>query len=141
MSRIRGKDTRPELLLRRALHACGLCYRLNDRTLPGRPDLVFPSKRAARQQHDCERFKWPKTRRNFWSEKLQLNGRRYARAIADLHRLGWRTLAVWECTLTGARRITIDKLAELATAFVRGNRDVVQINAEKPLRLRRMSAR
>ena len=103
--------------------------------------MCFPRSARPWQQHDCERFKWPKTRRNFWSEKLQLNGRRDARAIADLHRLGWRTLAVWECTLTGARRITIDKLAELATAFVRGNRDVVQINAEKPLRLRRMSAR
>jgi DNA mismatch endonuclease, patch repair protein len=148
MSRIRGRDTRPELLLRRALHARGLRYRLNVRELPGRPDLVFPSKRAVIfmhgcfwHQHGCNRFKWPKTRKAFWSEKLKLNVRRDARVMAELRALGWRTLVVWECALTGPQRMPIEKLAALAGGFVAGTRSDVEITGERPLRLRRISAR
>lgn len=148
MSRIRGKDTRPELLLRRALHTRGLRYRLNVCDLPGRPDLVFPARRAVIfmhgcfwHQHDCDRFKWPKTRKAFWTTKLNANVERDARVLDDLDALGWRTLVVWECALTGPQRMPIDKLAALAADFVAGERTEMEITGAKPVRLRRISAR
>jgi DNA mismatch endonuclease (patch repair protein) len=129
MSRIRGRDTRPELLLRRALHARGLRYRLNVHALPGRPDLVFPAKNAVVfvhgcfwHQHGCERFKWPTTRKAFWKSKLQQNHRRDAAVLAELHQLGWRTLTVWECAITGPGRLHIEALADRVTKFLEGNR-------------------
>jgi DNA mismatch endonuclease (patch repair protein) len=136
MSRIRGKDTRPELLLRKALHARGLRYRLNVRTLPGRPDLVFPARRAVVfmhgcfwHRHECERFKWPKTRRAFWKAKLQQNHRRDTAVLVDLRQQEWRTLTVWECAITGPRRLTIDAIADRVCAFIKSNQAELEITA------------
>lgn len=148
MSRIRGRDTRPELLLRKALHAHGLRYRLNVRTLPGRPDLVFPAARAIVfmhgcfwHRHECDRFRWPDTRRDFWAGKLTRNAERDTRALNELNALGWRTLVVWECALTGPGRFDIGRVAELAAHFVRSHRLTAQISAKRPLRLRRLPVR
>ncbi len=92
MSRIRGKDTRPELLVRKGLHARGLRYRLQDRTLPGRPDLVFPKHKAVIfvhgcfwHAHGCNLSKVPKTREQFWTEKLSKNRMRDQRATEVLN--------------------------------------------------------
>ena len=104
MSRIRGKDTKPELMLRHGLHARGLRYRLHRKDLPGRPDMVFPRYRAAIlvhgcfwHGHDCPLFKLPATRREFWAAKIEGNQARDARDIAGLAAAGWRVLVVWEC--------------------------------------------
>jgi DNA mismatch endonuclease (patch repair protein) len=117
MSRIRGKDTKPELMLRQGLHARGLRYRLHRKGLPGRPDIVFPSRRAALlihgcfwHGHDCPLFKLPVTRREFWMSKIQGNQARDARNIADLVAAGWRVLVVWECSLKGPARQPVDTL-------------------------------
>lgn len=111
MSRIRGKDTKPELVLRHGLHAMGLRYRLHRKDLPGRPDLVFPRYRAAVlvhgcfwHGHDCPLFKWPATRREFWQAKIEGNRARDARDLAGLTAAGWRVLVVWECALKGPAR-------------------------------------
>src|SRR5688500_15794308 len=86
MSRVRGKDTKPEMLLRRGLHACGLRYRLHPKDVPGRPDLVFPRHGAVIlvhgcfwHGHDCPLFKWPATRAEFWRKKIEGNRARDAR--------------------------------------------------------------
>lgn len=115
MSRIRGKDTKPELMLRRGLHALGLRFRLHRKDLPGRPDMVFPRYRAAVlvhgcfwHAHDCPLFKWPATRREFWAAKIEGNRARDVRDVAGLAAAGWRVLVVWECALTGPTRLPGD---------------------------------
>lgn len=119
MSRIRGKDTKPELLLRHGLHARGLRYRLHRKDLPGRPDIMFPRYRAVIlvhgcfwHGHDCPLFKLPATRREFWAAKIEGNKARDARDIASLISAGWRVLVVWECVLKGPRRRPIETVLD-----------------------------
>ena len=107
MAGIRGKDTKPEVFLRKALHAQGLRYRLGGAGLPGKPDLVFPSRRTVVfvhgcfwHRHECKYFKWPRSNEAFWKTKLNGNAARDARVKSELQKLGWRVLTVWECELT-----------------------------------------
>ncbi len=105
MSRVRGKDTRPELRVRRLVFAMGYRYRLHDGTLPGRPDLVFRARRKAIFVHGCfwhrharcALTRTPKSRVRFWSEKFAGNLRRDQRNLRALRARGWRVLVVWEC--------------------------------------------
>lgn len=109
MSGIRGKDTKPEWLIRRGLHALGYRYRLHDGALPGRPDLVFARHKAVIfvhgcfwHGHDCSLFRLPSTRTEFWKNKIQSNRSRDELASANLALEGWRVAVVWECALRGA---------------------------------------
>ncbi|WP_417330733.1 very short patch repair endonuclease [Halomonas cupida] len=105
MSSIRGRDTRPELELRRFLHAVGYRFRLQRRDLPGRPDLVLPRHRLAVFVHGCfwhrhpgcHYCSTPATRAEFWQQKFADNIARDQRNQQELERLGWRVLVVWEC--------------------------------------------
>jgi DNA mismatch endonuclease (patch repair protein) len=105
MARIRGADTKPELLVRRAAHALGYRFRLRRRDLPGSPDVVFPRLKVALFVHgcfwhrhkECRRTTMPKTRTEFWSAKFEDNIRRDRRVAAELEALGWRCEVVWEC--------------------------------------------
>lgn len=107
MSRIRGKDTAPELIVRSVLHRLGFRFRLHRRDLPGSPDLVFLSLKKAIfvhgcfwHSHDCIRGRMrPKSNVDFWSAKLDRNARRDIANIAELEALGWRSETVWECEL------------------------------------------
>jgi DNA mismatch endonuclease (patch repair protein) len=106
MAGIKSKDTKPEVFLRKALHSQGLRYRLGGCGLPGKPDLVFPSRKAVVfvhgcfwHRHECERFKWPQGNEAFWKTKLEANAERDMRMKAALKMLGWRVLTVWECEL------------------------------------------
>lgn len=108
MSGIKGVDTQPELILRRGLHRLGFRYRLHDRRLPGKPDLVFPRHKAVIfvngcfwHGHDCHLFRWPKSREEFWRSKITGNMQRDARNQRALIDKGWRVLVVWECALKG----------------------------------------
>lgn len=108
MSGIRGRNTKPELVVRKYLHAAGMRFRLHDRSLPGAPDLVLPKYKTAVQvrgcfwhQHPgCKHAYMPKTNTAFWSEKLRGNMERDARNDAALKSLGWRVLVVWECSIS-----------------------------------------
>lgn len=118
MARIRGKDTKPELLIRRGLHARGFRYRLHAK-LPGRPDVVLPGRRAAIfvhgcfwHGHDCPLFRLPATRTNFWREKIAGNQARDRAAIERLHGEGWRTLTIWECSIRGKGRRDIQEVLD-----------------------------
>src|SRR5262245_50630381 len=104
MSRVRGKDTRPEMLLRRALHALGFRYRLHKRDLPGSPDLVFSRPRAVVfihgcfwHAHGCPLSTVPSTRTAFWRDKFEANKARDMRSVQTLMQLGWRVAIVWQC--------------------------------------------
>jgi DNA mismatch endonuclease (patch repair protein) len=107
MSGIRGKDTLPELRLRRALHRRGLRFRLQRKDLPGRPDIVFPSRKAVVFVHGCfwHRHKGcrfattPATRPEFWSEKFHSNQERDVRNIKQLRSIDWHACVIWECAI------------------------------------------
>lgn len=107
MASIKGTNTRPEIALRKALHALGLRYRLHDRKLPGRPDIVLPRWRAVVfvhgcfwHRHDgCRYATVPATRQQFWNEKFAANVSRDQRNLASLAAAEWRTRIVWECDL------------------------------------------
>lgn len=108
MSRIKGKDTAPEWKVRSYLHAKGLRYRLHDKRLPGRPDLIFPSKRIAVFVHGCfwhghegcRKAKLPATRTEFWSEKISGNIKRDRRQVQMIEEAGWTVLTVWQCDIS-----------------------------------------
>ena len=128
MSRIRGKNTKPELMLRQGLHAGGMRFRLHRRDLPGTPDIVFPCRRAAVfvhgcfwHGHTCPMFKVPATRTDFWLAKIASNIGRDAEALAKLQALGWRTGIVWECALRGKGRQPQDAVARQVHSFVQND--------------------
>lgn len=125
MSRIHGRDTKPEMQVRRGLHALGLRYRLHVRALPGRPDLVFSKHHAVIfihgcfwHAHGCSLSKLPATRREFWKKKLEGNFARDKRAVAALRAQEWRVLVIWECALRGVSRIGVSEAIRLAKAFI-----------------------
>ena len=107
MAGIKGKDTKPELVLRRALHARGFRYRLHSKNVPGRPDLVFPKHHAIVFVHGCfwhrhEGCRYtttPSTRPEFWQAKFDANVIRDAAIRDELIEAGWRVATVWECSL------------------------------------------
>ncbi len=125
MAAIRGADTKPELIIRKGLHARGFRYRLHDRRLPGRPDLVFPARRAVVfvhgcfwHGHDCPLFVMPKTRTEFWSDKIAGNRTRDEAVINALQESGWRTGIVWECALKGRQRLGTDAVIDMLSAWL-----------------------
>jgi DNA mismatch endonuclease (patch repair protein) len=128
MSRIRGRDTKPEMLVRSGLHARGLRFRLQVRDLPGRPDFVFPRYRAVIlvhgcfwHGHDCPMFRMPATRTEFWAAKIAVNQKRDASAQTALLELGWRVAIVWECSLKGPARWPIESVIDTCSEFIRTN--------------------
>jgi DNA mismatch endonuclease (patch repair protein) len=125
MSGIRGKDTRPELTIRRALHRRGFRYVLHSRKIPGRPDLVFPSRHAVIfihgcfwHGHDCRFFRLPSTRTEFWQEKIEANRNRDHEVHAVLERNGWRQLTIWECALRGKTVETVEHIVTETAAWL-----------------------
>ncbi len=124
MARIRGKNTKPELLIRRLLHAAGYRFRLHGAArgtrLPGKPDLVFAGRRKVifvngcfwHAHRNCPKFRLPRTNTEFWRSKLERNRRRDRETVEQLLAEGWRVAVVWECSITGRRRA--DKIANVA---------------------------
>lgn len=121
MSRIRGKDTGPEMIVRRMAHALGFRFRLHRRDLPGKPDLVFPRLRSIVfvhgcfwHMHRCQRGRVPKSNQAYWTAKRERNTKRDVRNVRALRRAGWRVLTVWECDLKDH-----DRLARRLERFLR----------------------
>ena len=116
MGRIRGADTRPEMVVRRALHARGYRFRTHVRGLPGRPDIVFSRRRVAVfvhgcfwHRHGCGKTYTPKSRRRFWQSKFSANVARDERTKGILARDGWRVFVAWECEIE-ADEALVDRL-------------------------------
>lgn len=115
MSRVRSKDSKPEMAVRRLVHGMGFRYRLHARDLPGSPDLVFPSRGKIifvhgcfwhRHTERCEFTRWPKSKLDFWMPKLEKNHRRDKAVRRELRRLRWQVLVVWECELKNQQALT-----------------------------------
>jgi DNA mismatch endonuclease, patch repair protein len=133
MSGIRGKDTKPELILRKGLHREGFRFRIHA-DLPGKPDLVFPKWRAVVfvhgcfwHGHSCHLFKWPKTRDEFWRPKIKGNAARDERNLAGLLKMGWRVGIVWECAQKGKTRLDSEKVLKICSAWLKSNRRYLEI--------------
>jgi len=125
MSRIRGKDTKPEMVVRSMVHRMGYRFRLHRSDLPGKPDIVFPGRRKIIFVHGCYWHRHsckygrvtPKTNAAFWQTKLDGNKARDVRNRRKLRRLGWDVLIVWECQTKPAK---LDKLADRIVEFLEG---------------------
>ncbi|MFZ5738569.1 MAG: very short patch repair endonuclease [Pseudomonadota bacterium] len=113
MRQVKSQDTAPELRLRSIAHRLGYRFRVRRRDLPGKPDLVFVSRRAAIFVHgcfwhgheDCRFGRPPRSNLSYWSPKLAKNKERDERALRDLAALGWRTLVIWQCELQDERQV------------------------------------
>ncbi len=128
MRQIRARDTKPELIIRKALHKRGFRYRLHGPQLPGRPDLVFRQFKAVIfvhgcfwHGHDCPKFRLPATRSSFWDRKIVKNRARDELVAEMVAEQGWRSLVIWECAIAGTARIPLDNLTDLTAAFLYGS--------------------
>jgi DNA mismatch endonuclease (patch repair protein) len=128
MSRIRGRDTKPELLVRRYLHSAGFRFRLHAKDLAGRPDIVLPKYGVVIfvngcfwHAHSCQKGRIPAERAGFWAEKFKNNLRRDEKNRRHLRKEGWRVLTVWECSLSTVAKSTkeLDRLARKILASPR----------------------
>lgn len=129
MSRIRGKDTKPELAVRRMLHAMGYRFRLHRKDLPGRPDIVFPGRRKVIFVHGCfwhghegcRHAARPSTRADFWAAKIAGNRARDGRNLVSLRDAGWGPLVLWECEIEGDAAALAAWVSAFLGAAGRGN--------------------
>lgn len=135
MAGIKGKDTKPEILVRKALFRKGFRYRLHYKGLPGKPDLVFPSRKAVIfvngcfwHAHDCHLFKWPSTRRRFWKEKILGNKKRDQENFRKSTEAGWRVLVIWECALKGKSRLSIDTVTTMISKWLESKEKDLEIS-------------
>lgn len=133
MSGIRCKNTKPEMLIRSLLHREGYRFRLHDKSLPGKPDIVLKRHGAVIfvhgcfwHRHRCHFFKWPKSRPEFWKDKLDRNHERDQENIRSLISLGWRVCIVWECAIRGAGR-DIGTVMRHITDWISSDRKILEI--------------
>lgn len=136
MAGIRGRDTRPEMAVRRALFAAGFRFRLHRRDLPGSPDIVLPGRMIAVFVHGCfwhrhggcRYSKLPATRPEFWKAKLDANVERDSRAIQALRAGGWRVLIVWECAVRNNE--TLATLRETLADWIRSGASFGEVSGD-----------
>ncbi|WP_183734712.1 very short patch repair endonuclease [Rhizobium sp. BK275] len=138
MSRVRQKDTGPELVLRKYLHAAGLRYVLHNRSLPGTPDLIFPRFKAVIfvhgcfwHAHGCRRATIPASRQDFWTSKFLRNKFRDVEDINSLQNLGWRVCIVWECALKGKSKVNPDLLVSDIVGWLKQDVRFLQVEGRR----------
>ena len=129
MAAIRSKNTKPELIIRKALFAKGFRYKLHDKNLPGKPDLVFPKYNAVVfvhgcfwHGHKCHLFKWPSTRPEFWKTKINRNIEVDQKNFKQLKKEGWRIFVVWECALKGKKKKPLEQVINKLESWLKGSR-------------------
>lgn len=140
MAAIRSTDTKPEVWLRKQLFSRGFRFRKNVKSLPGKPDIVLSKYKAIIlvngcfwHGHGCYLFKIPKTRTEFWLEKINGNQERDRKNIKKLEEAGWRVLVVWECGIKGRCRLTEAELAEQIISWLTssaGSSDIAGLSQE-----------
>lgn len=121
MQAVKTSDTGPEIVVRKLLHSMGFRFRLHRRELPGKPDIVFPSRRKVVfvhgcfwHGHECGKGKLPKSRLDYWGPKIAANKQRDARDEAELAARGWQSMTVWQCELGDLERLSVSLRAFLA---------------------------
>ena len=136
MSGIRGKNTKPELLIRKALHARGFRYRLHC-DLPGKPDICLPRHRAVIfvhgcfwHGHECHLFKWPATRPEFWRAKIGRNGEVDRAVESRLSDDRWRVAVIWECALKGRERLPLEDVISTCANWLRSDRMRLEVRGD-----------
>lgn len=134
MSGIKGKNTRPEIAVRKALHALGFRYRLHPKDIPGKPDIVLPAYRAAVfvhgcfwHGHDCSLFRLPGTRPEFWQAKIDANRARDVIVLEKLVAAGLRSLVIWECAIRGPAQIGLSATIAQAADWLRSGAGPTEI--------------
>ncbi len=135
MSNIRNKDTRPELLLRKGLFKKGFRYSLHSPTIPGKPDIILQKYNALIfvngcfwHGHECNLFKWPKTRSDFWKQKITGNKERDAKNQKKCRNLGWRVLIVWECAMKGKLKQPPEKIIDLVSDWINSKNSFMEVS-------------
>lgn len=138
MSSIGSKNTVPELMIRKGLHARGFRYRLHSSNVPGKPDLMLPRYNALIfvhgcfwHGHDCHLSGIPKTRTEFWTSKLERNRRRDTEVRNALLKAGWRILVIWGCSLKGRQRLDLEDVLDQAAAWIRGKEQEYEIEGTR----------
>ena len=134
MSGIKGKDTKPEITIRKALFKMGFRYRIHNTRLPGKPDIVLPKYHAVIlvngcfwHGHNCHLFKWPSTRPDFWKAKICSNIDRDKKNISKLHEEGWKTLVIWECALKGKHKQDFNILIRVVSNWIQFDTESAEI--------------
>lgn len=138
MSGIRGKNTKPEILVRRLLHGMGFRFRLHRKDLPGKPDIVLPKWRTVvfvngcywHGHADCDLFRLPKSRTEFWQDKIDGNRVRDQRNYSALKQAGWKTVVIWECAVSKKRRLSEDDLVGSLVKVVRSPKMFFEIRGK-----------
>lgn len=137
MAGIRGKNTKPELLIRSGLHRRGLRFSLHRKDLPGNPDLVMPKYKAVIfvhgcfwHCHNCHLFKWPKSRPDFWRNKIEGNRANDEKAVVQLRRDGWRILVIWECALKGKEKLPLVDVLDQSLAWLQSSKIGYEIQGQ-----------
>ena len=127
MAAIHAKDTEPEIRFRKALHGLGFRYRLHPAKIPGHPDLALPKHGVVVfvhgcfwHGHQCASFRWPRTRREFWTTKIRRNRQRDAIVRKAVLAAGWRHLTVWECAFRTGGEMSLSRTASKAARWIRG---------------------
>jgi len=135
MSMVKSKGSHPEMIIRKGLHNLGLRFRLHNRQLPGTPDLIFSKHKTVLfvhgcfwHKHNCDKFSMPSTRKEFWEEKLSKNKLRDTENVAQLRRMNWKVIIVWECAVVGKNRWNGEQLMqEIANIITVGERCFYEI--------------
>lgn len=137
MAGIRSRDTRPERVIRSTLHRLGFRFRLHGAKVPGRPDLVLPKYRAAVfvhgcfwHGHDCPLYRPPATRSGFWTAKISRNRERDVEVRGLVLESGWRHLTIWECSIRGAGKAVLHRVAKRTARWLRGRRKAGEIRGD-----------
>lgn len=138
MSGIKGKNTKPELAIRAALHGRGFRFRLHRKELPGKPDLVFTGRNAVLfvhgcfwHGHDCHLFRWPKSRDEFWRAKIGANIQRDRQQHEALAEAGWRIGIVWECALKGKTHLPFDNVVDQCAIWLKSDTKTLEISGDE----------
>jgi len=138
MSGIRGRDTKPEILIRKGLFRHGFRYRLHVRNLPGKPDLVLARYHAVVlihgcfwHGHDCRLFKWPSTNDEFWQKKIGRNRERDCEVRNLLKKEGWRVLTIWECSFRGKGSDGLEQVVQRAADWIRSDKRTGTIRGKR----------
>ncbi|MFH5883673.1 very short patch repair endonuclease [Halalkalibaculum sp. DA3122] len=128
MSKVKGKDTKPEMLIRSALHRLGYRYSLHKKGLPGKPDLYFRKYNAVIEVngcfwhgHDCHFFSLPQTRTDLWRKKINNNKKRDIENLEKLKEMGLRVLLVWECAIKGKNSYTFEDLIKEIESWLKSD--------------------
>lgn len=134
MAAIKGRNTKPELTIRKSLYKKGFRYRVNVNDLPGKPDLVFSRYKAVLfvngcfwHKHNCSLFKWPKTRQEFWYKKISGNVANDKKKISILQDRGWRVGIIWECSIKGKNKLSLDDAIQAIIEWLKSEQETFVI--------------